>query len=270
LLELLGAVEEADVGGRLREAERLIEQLTRRLTLAGERDRAVLNPRLARVDRDSDEVVIVDAREAELPFVDRLLDEVVRQQPLDVGVAMEDRGGRLHVIAGEEAAAARRSASVSKPGSPLNPGVQRRRPVGDRCGEGDDVGLRVEPELLARTKPGGVLVLECERGRGGSRIDAAGGVARGAIQHGIQPLRERLVVHAQGERPRLFGRQAGRHEVERLAVAVAVLLQPPPDDAAPAVREHCLDRRGLDHDFPFGRLRDQRLRLWLLRDRGGR
>ena len=110
--------------------------------------------------------MIVDADEPELTLVRRLFAELAGGDALDLAVAVEDRLRRLHVVAGEEAAAAWRRADVAESRSPRHRRIQRAcRHCVDRRREAHDVVTRLESKFLARAQTGRVLELEDDRSR---------------------------------------------------------------------------------------------------------
>src|SRR6187401_3435030 len=106
--------------------------------------------------------MVVDTGEAELPCVLRLCDKVAGLDAGHLAVDVVDRLRRLHSIAREKAAAARRGSDVPEPGAPLDRRIQLLVADGHGRADRDDVVAGREAELLAYPRAGRVLKLEHE------------------------------------------------------------------------------------------------------------
>src|SRR5204863_10068984 len=105
-----------------------------------QRDRAIFDARLRKTDSGREEVVVVDAREAERALVHRLLGYLRCRDAGDIFAVVKDRLRWLHVIAREEASSASRRADVAKARSPLHERIERSTvALAHGSAEGNDV-----------------------------------------------------------------------------------------------------------------------------------
>src|SRR5688572_23872101 len=147
--------------------------------------------------------MVVDAGKEESPFMNRSVGNVVAREAFDVAVPVEDAGGWLNVVSGEEAAPGRDSAEIAQARAPLNAGIQALTTKGHVGRQRHHVGVWLQSDLLACAQARRVLELERQRRRCLGRIDPAGAGARHTIERLVQAPRELCILYGEGQGTRL-------------------------------------------------------------------